>query len=97
MIKIGKTSHIPSGKSISVDLPDGRVIAIYHVDGEFFALDNFCPHQGGPLSEGKIQGDQVTCPWHDWAFDIRTGICKNKPGERAKRYQLDIKGEDIFI
>jgi nitrite reductase/ring-hydroxylating ferredoxin subunit len=96
-LKIGKKSQIPPGKSISIDLPDGRVIALFNVAGEFFALNNLCPHQGGPLAEGKIVEGHVTCPWHDWTFDIRSGVCINKPCERAKCYQLEIKDDDIFL
>lgn len=97
LIKIGKKSQIPPGKAVCVDLPDGRVVALFNIDGEYFALNNLCPHQGAPLAEGKICGSQVTCPWHNWIFDIRSGVCLNQPGERAKRYHLEMKGEDIFL
>jgi NAD(P)H-dependent nitrite reductase small subunit len=50
-----------------------REIALFNVDGTFYALDNTCPHQGGPLAEGWIDGTRVTCPWHAWTFDLTTG------------------------
>ena len=48
----------------------GRVIALFNVDGTFYALDGVCPHQGGPLGQGTLEGCIVTCPWHGWQFDV---------------------------
>ena len=48
-------------------------IAVFNVDGEFFALENACPHQGGPIADGALEGPIVTCPWHAWCFDVRSG------------------------
>jgi nitrite reductase/ring-hydroxylating ferredoxin subunit len=60
----------------------GRVIALFRVDDEFHALEGVCPHQGGPLGKGSLQGCVVTCPWHGWQFDVRNGICKLSPAIR---------------
>jgi nitrite reductase/ring-hydroxylating ferredoxin subunit len=51
----------------------GKEIALFNIDGSFFALDNACTHEKGPLAEGDIEGHEVTCPWHGAKFDIRTG------------------------
>lgn len=51
----------------------GRDIAVFNVAGRFYAIDNSCPHQGGPLAEGWIDGTIVTCPWHAWCFDVTSG------------------------
>ena len=48
-------------------------VAIFDVDGELFALENACPHQGGPLAEGSVERGVVTCPWHAWRFNVQTG------------------------
>ena len=50
-----------------------QIVALFSVGGELFALDGVCPHQGGPLGEGELIGCVVTCPWHGWQFDVRTG------------------------
>ncbi len=50
-----------------------RIVALFNIGGEYFALDGVCPHQGGPLAEGELTGCVVTCPWHSWQFDVRTG------------------------
>ena len=52
----------------------GRIVAIFNVAGKFYALDGICPHQGGPLGQGQLQGPTVTCPWHGWQFDVTTGV-----------------------
>lgn len=67
-----KVSDLPDGGCCEVVVGD-RVLALYHVDGRFYALDGVCPHQGGPLGEGELKGTIVTCPWHGWQFDVRTG------------------------
>ena len=52
---------------------DGRAIAIFNVDGVLYAMEDTCLHAGGPLSEGRVEGTIVTCPWHDWRYDLKTG------------------------
>jgi nitrite reductase (NADH) small subunit len=59
-----------TGKAVVVD---GREIALFNAGGTFYALDNTCPHQGGPLAEGWIEGNTVTCPWHAWCFKMTDG------------------------
>ncbi len=50
-----------------------QIVALFNVGGDFHALDGICPHQGGPLGQGALKGCVVTCPWHGWQFDVRTG------------------------
>lgn len=74
---------MPSVALISVDdlLPgktaevvaEGRIFAVYNVDGEIHVLDGICPHAGGPLGKGTLDGNVVTCPWHGWQFDVTSG------------------------
>ena len=71
-VSIAKVADIPSGTGRTVDV-GGILLAIYHVDGTFYAVDNTCPHAGGPLGEGKLSEGIVECPWHGWRFNIRTG------------------------
>lgn len=89
-IKLANTSDIPEGKSIVVRLSDGIEVALFKVNGKIFALENECPHRGGPLGEGDLQGHTVACPWHGWRFDIRDGKCKNMPDEDAKSVVITI-------
>ena len=70
--RIANVADCSPGSSLEV-VAGERVVALFNVDGEFFALDGVCPHQGGPLGEGELLGCIVTCPWHGWQFDVRTG------------------------
>jgi nitrite reductase (NADH) small subunit len=62
----------PPGNSCEVVVGE-HVVALFNVEGSFYALDGICPHQGGPLGEGELAGCIVTCPWHGWQFDVQTG------------------------
>jgi nitrite reductase/ring-hydroxylating ferredoxin subunit len=69
---IAAASDCPPGEGREV-VAGGRVLALFNVDGTFYLLDGVCPHQGGPLGRGALAGCVVTCPWHGWQFDVRTG------------------------
>jgi nitrite reductase/ring-hydroxylating ferredoxin subunit len=68
----------------------GTPIALLNVGGEVYALEHCCPHQGGPIGEGEIEGMTITCPWHEWKFDIRTGANDRDPTILAKTYQVKV-------
>ena len=72
---VGRIDDLRPGASISYELPDGNELAVYNVDGEFYATENFCPHKGAPLSEGTLCGHIIECGWHGWQFDVRSGEC----------------------
>ena len=71
-ILAGKTSEIPPGKMLKVSL-NGKDILVANVDGNFFAMDDTCTHQGASLSEGSLEGSTVTCPWHGSTWDCKSG------------------------
>lgn len=77
---------------------NGNEIALFNINGAFHALDNTCTHVGGPLCEGKVDGAQVTCPWHGAVFDINTGQVLGPPAlEAVKRYNIRVEGSDVQI
>ena len=94
--KVAKFSEIQEGKSIVVEV-DNKPIAIFNVAGKFYALDNVCPHRGGPLGEGYLEGLEVTCPWHAWSFNVTTGDCESQPGFKQPTYRVKIEGDDITV
>lgn len=96
-IKLANVDDIPLGKGIVVSLPDGREIALFNIDHKIFALDNACPHMGGPLGEGELEGCIVTCPWHGWQFDVKTGACINMPGDDSKVIPIEVRGNGIYL
>lgn len=77
-ITIAKIEDLPPDTCKSIETQDWG-IALFHVNGHIYALDNTCPHAGGPLGEGTIEGEHITCPWHGWKFHIPTGVCQKNP------------------
>ena len=81
-VKVATTNEIEPGKARLFDVK-GKPIALFNVDGQFFAVDNACTHRGGPLAEGEISGHDVTCPWHGARFEVRTGELVGPPAQQA--------------
>ncbi|HLU39424.1 MAG TPA: Rieske 2Fe-2S domain-containing protein [Planctomycetota bacterium] len=75
------------GAAVTVD---GREIAVFPLPGGagFCALDNSCPHAGGALAEGHLDGGEVSCPWHGWRFDLATGTCKTIAEDSTRAYRV---------
>ena len=97
MHKVSRISDIDEGKSIVADA-SGQQVAIFKTKGGIiYAIDNVCPHRGGPLGEGHLDGEEVTCPWHAWTFNIKTGECGTAPGVKQKCFPVKIEGGDIFV
>jgi nitrite reductase (NADH) small subunit len=71
-------------------------LALFNVDGEFFAMEDTCLHAGGPLHQGQLEGHVVTCPWHDWKFDVRTG-CSPLHKIGLTRFQVRVNGDQIEV
>lgn len=97
MHKLAEVADIPEGKAILVHDQKEREIALFKVKGEIFALDNLCPHMGGPLAEGEIDGTCLTCPWHGWQFDVRSGECENMPGDNVEKIQIVVENGSVYL
>jgi len=69
---VARVDEIPPGTARVVRAGD-RKLALYHVNGKFYATQNECLHMGGPLGDAKLEDCVVTCPWHGWQYDVRTG------------------------
>jgi len=96
-VKVAQTNEIEPGQARLVDVK-GKKIALFNVEGRFFAIDNTCSHKGGPLAEGEVSGHVVTCPWHHGRFDLRTGEVVGPPPQRAvTRYGVRVTGSDIEV
>ncbi|MBA3604358.1 MAG: Rieske (2Fe-2S) protein [Parachlamydiaceae bacterium] len=99
-IALARVKDIPEGRRILVTTPEGNEIALFKSKEEIFALGNECPHLGGPLAESEITSENckeiVTCPWHGWQFNLRTGECENYPGDDAKKINIIVEGEFVY-
>ncbi len=96
-VKVATKSEIAdqSAKLLNVE---GKRIALFNLGGEFYALDDTCPHASGPLSEGSIEGEDVECPWHGSRFNIKTGEVTAPPAdENVPRYKVRVTGDDVEV
>jgi nitrite reductase/ring-hydroxylating ferredoxin subunit len=95
-VEVAKTSDVPEGcvKAVAVD---GRTIALYHTPAGFFATDNTCPHRGGPLADGDLVGNEITCPWHLWGFDVVTGACPGNEEIAVATHEVRVDGDSLLV
>jgi nitrite reductase (NADH) small subunit len=95
-LRATKKNEIPPGTIREFEL-DGKTVALANVDGKFFAINNTCLHRGGPLGQGEMDAAVVTCPWHGWQYDVRTGKVAANPAVGVETYPVEVRGEDIFV
>ena len=95
-IKVAKKADIPEDTGFLVEV-DGKEVALFKCDGEVKALYNACVHAGGPLAEGGVQEGLVTCPWHGWDFDLKTGVCTFNDAFKQPTFEVKEEGDDIFV
>jgi len=95
-VKLATLDELPVGAAREVEF-EGRVYALYNIDGVISAIDGICPHQGGPLAEGSVEGTTVTCPWHGWQIDVRTG--KTQLGAKITQsiFDVTIEDQDVLV
>jgi nitrite reductase (NADH) small subunit len=94
--RAASVSDIPLGTGKELVIA-GKIVALYHVNGEFYAVDGVCPHAGGPLGQGMLRKNIVTCPWHGWQFDVTTGRHCLTAHIKAAKYGVTVQGEDVFV
>jgi nitrite reductase/ring-hydroxylating ferredoxin subunit len=95
-VKLTRSDLPECGKVIEVFV-EGRLVCVVNLEGELYAMDNVCPHWGGPLGQGTLENGKLRCPWHGWEFDPRTGETTRKAGVKVPTYELTIKGADVYI
>jgi NAD(P)H-dependent nitrite reductase small subunit len=93
---VGALSELPPDAGREVVVGD-RIVALFRVGCEVYALDGVCAHQGGPLAAGKLAGSVVTCPWHGWQYDIRTGQQQISPHICQTTFPVRIEGDRILV
>jgi nitrite reductase/ring-hydroxylating ferredoxin subunit len=96
-IKVVNVQDVPVGKAKQVTI-NGRALAVFNVGGTFYAIDDTCPHRGGPLSEGELNGHEVTCPWHGARFDVTSGAFLSPPARSSVApYKVQIVGDEVQV
>jgi nitrite reductase (NADH) small subunit len=95
-VRAAKMDEVPPGTIREFQL-DGKTVAIANVNGKFSVINNVCLHRGGPLGEGELNGQVVTCPWHGWQYDVTTGKLAANPAVGVETYLVELRGDDIFV
>ena len=95
-VTVATVEEIPPGTGRTVEV-QGVWIALFNVDGSFYAVDNTCPHAGGPLGEGHLEGHVVECPWHGWQFNVQTGERPENPNITVACCPVRIEGNQVQV
>ncbi len=96
-VTVGRVAEVPAGRGATVKLKDGSEVALFNVNGEFYAVENFCPHKAYPLADSRLYGNIVECDLHGWRFDVRNGECFTKKNCSIESYEVMIEDEMIKI
>ncbi len=95
--KIATVQEIPPGQAKKI-MVGTRPLALFNVNGTFYAIDDTCTHRGGPLSEGELAGNEVTCPWHGARFNVTTGANLSPPAPRGvSGYKVQVVGDEVQV
>ncbi len=96
-VKVTRITDIPPGHKQTVEV-GGVEVVLVNLDGKFYAIEDVCTHDGGPLGEGKLEGCALICPRHGARFDVRTGAALKMPAvDPAPTYSVKIEGENVLI
>lgn len=95
-VRVLSLGELPPGALILVSV-NGDQAVLYRKQDEILAIGNECPHEGGSLCDGWVEGEIAVCPLHGWEFDLRSGACMTVPGERVPRYQVSVEGDDVYV
>ncbi|HEV2289120.1 MAG TPA: Rieske 2Fe-2S domain-containing protein [Candidatus Acidoferrales bacterium] len=94
--RAAKKDEIPAGEIRELQLGD-TTLALARVGDNFFAINGICLHQGGPIGEGQLTGETVSCPWHGWTYDVTTGTLTQDPSQSVACYKVEIRGDEVFV
>lgn len=86
----------PAGEAREIAVGE-RVLCVANDGGSISVMDNVCPHRGGPLGQGMIEEGKIICPWHAWAFDLKTGVAVHTPQAGVPVYEVRVEGEDVMV
>jgi len=96
-VRICSASEVPSEGEVGEFTVQGRALCAANVGGAIAVLDGTCPHEGGPLGEGIIEDGRVVCPWHAYAFDVRTGASPNDPDLKVEVLEAKVEDGELRV
>jgi nitrite reductase/ring-hydroxylating ferredoxin subunit len=95
-VKVATLKELPPGSAKAVEA-GGKTVALYNLNGSVFATANTCPHRGGPLGEGELDGQVITCPWHGFQYDVKNGTCLTNAALSVPCHPVRLDGESILV
>lgn len=95
-VRVGRAADVPVGTGRVFEAA-GRALAVFNVEGTFYAIDNECSHRGGPLGDGDLEGKVVLCPWHAWRWDVTTGANVNNPAVKVACFPITERDGSLFV
>ena len=96
-VRVASVEEIPAGQCLVVDVDADLTVALVNVAGRLYAVDNLCPHRGGPLGEGTLKGTVLQCPWHGWQFDVTTGSMVQNPAVKTACFPVVVEDGEVAI
>jgi nitrite reductase (NADH) small subunit/3-phenylpropionate/trans-cinnamate dioxygenase ferredoxin subunit len=93
---VAKVGDIPPGQGRAFPVHDW-VVAVFHLDGAYYAINDFCPHMGASLADGYVENGIVTCPWHAWRFKVCDGTWCDNPRIKTEGFEVRVVGDDIQV
>lgn len=96
VVKVAEVADLKPGEGKTV-VAGERELALFNIDGKFYCVDNICPHRGGPIGEGLLEGTIVACPWHGWRFDVRTGVSPVIPTAKLDTFEVLVEGNEVKV
>ena len=96
-VEVGSIEDIPMRGARCVNTPEGRIAVFRTAEGQVFAIEDHCPHKGGPLSQGIVHGTAVTCPLHNWVISLETGKAQGADEGTVRTVPARIEGERLFV
>jgi len=97
LVKVAELAALPPGSVAEVITDNGGVFAICNVEGAIFCIEGTCPHAGGPLGQGTLNGDLLVCPWHGWEFNCRSGINDFDEDVQLKTFPVRIENQQVMV
>lgn len=96
-VRVANRRDIPQGGKLLAEV-DGRAIAVFHCADGFYAIDDVCTHDGGPLAEGELDGCEIRCPRHGARFDVRNGKALCLPAiEPVTAHRVELRGDEVWV
>jgi nitrite reductase (NADH) small subunit len=96
-VRVCPASELPREGEVAEFTVNGRALCVARVEGAITVLESVCPHEGGPLGEGTIEGGRVVCPWHGYAYDVTSGACLDDPNLRAQVFDAKIEDGELRV